>query len=110
MTVADQDGGQGSATAAVGVQTPADAVQDVMGQVRGLAAAGHLPSQSVTPFLATLSAAVRQMQRDNNTAAVEQLNAFLNQVTAAVQSGRLAANEGQLLRAAVERIEAVLRP
>ena len=34
------------------------------------AAAGHLPSQSVTPFLATLGAALRQMQRDNNTTAI----------------------------------------
>jgi len=108
VRVTDQDGGRGSATAAVGVRAPVDAVQDVMSQVRGLAAAGHLPSQSATPFLATLGAALRQMQRDNNTTAIEQLKAFLNQVDAAVQSERLAANEGQLLRAAVERIEAVL--
>ena len=108
VRVTDQDGGRGSATAAVGVRAPVDAVQDVMSQVRGLAAAGHLPSQSATPFLATLGAALRQMQRDNNTTAIEQLNAFLSQVAAAVQSGRLSADDGQLLRAAVERIAAVL--
>jgi chorismate mutase len=90
------------------VQTSADAVQDVIAQVRGLAGAGKLPSQSVTPFLAALNAAIRQIQRDNNTAAIEQLNEFLNQVDAAVLSGRLAASDGQLLRAAVERIEGVL--
>src|SRR5204863_6954640 len=108
VRVTDQDGGQGSATAAVGVQAPVDAVQDVMGQVRGLPAAGHLSSQAITPFLATLGAAVRQIQRDNNTTAIEQLNAFLSQVAAAVQSGRLSTDDGRLLRAAVERIEAVL--
>ena len=108
VTVADQDGGQGTATATVAVQTPVDAVQDVMGQVRGLAGAGQLPSQSVTPFLATLSAALRSIQRDNHTAAIGQLNAFLNQVDAAVRSGKLASTEGQHLHAAVERIDAVL--
>jgi len=80
----------------------------VMGQVRGLAAAGELPSQLVTPLLATLTAGVRQIQRGNNTTAIEQLDAFRNQVDAAVRSGRLAAGAASSLRAAVERIETVL--
>ena len=108
VTVTDEDGGQGFTTATVNVATPTAAAQGVMGQVRGLAAAGELPSQLVTPLLATLTAGVRQIQRGNNTTAIEQLDAFLNQVDAAVRSGRLAASAASSLRAAVERIEAVL--
>jgi len=108
VTVTDNDGGQGSRAATVNVATPTAAAQAVMGQVRGLAAAGELPPQLVTPLLAILTAAVRQIERGNSTAAIEQLDAFLNQVDAAVRSAKLASGAAQLLRLSVERIEGVL--
>jgi len=108
VTVTDEDGGQGFATTTVNVVSPTTAAQAVLGQVRGLAAAGALPSQLVTPLLATLTAAVRQIEHNNSTAAIEQLDAFLNQVDAAVRSGRVTATAASSLGAAVERIEGVL--
>src|SRR5205809_113097 len=108
VTVTDEDGGQGFATTTVNVVSPTTAAQAVLGQVRGLAAAGALPSQLVTPLLATLTASVRQIEPNNSTAAIEQLDAFVNQVHAAVRSGTVTATAASSLGAAVERIEGVL--
>ena len=108
VTVADDAGGQGSRAATVSVVTPAAATQSLIDRVTQLGAAGDFPRQLVTPLVAKLAAAMKQMERGNNTAALGPLGAFVNQVDAAVRSGRLATDVGVSLRGAAERIQAVL--
>lgn len=49
-----------------------------------------------------LTAAIASLNRDNTTAGVNQLNAFIKQTNALVRSGRLGRNEAKILISAVE--------
>lgn len=95
VTVSDNDGGAGSSSATVQVLTPQQGIDALTGMVG--------PVQSL---LAKLGAARASLDRGNATAAANQLQAFLNEVSAMVQSGRLTAAQGAAYTAMENRIVA----
>lgn len=104
VTVSDDAGGSGSATATVNVESTAAAVQALDRAISDLLARGDIAHGEANALGATLDAAARQIARGNPNAASGELGAFINQVNAAVQSGRLSAGAGQALIALAQRI------
>jgi DNA/RNA endonuclease G (NUC1) len=99
VRVTDDDGAEGVRTATVTVQSPSQAAGDLVRVVDGMLDGGNANALN-----ATLRAATAAMVRGQDGAAVNQLGAFMNQVQALVQSGRLSAADGSVLRAAAQRI------
>ncbi|HEX6911291.1 MAG TPA: DNA/RNA non-specific endonuclease, partial [Longimicrobium sp.] len=106
VTVTDDDGGASNATAVVTVATPSQGTGTLAGAVDALAGAGALSRGNANALNAKLRAAQQSLGNGQNGAAVNQLNAFVNQVQALVQSGHLPAADGASLVAAAERIQA----
>ena len=108
----DRDAGTGSGSAyvytvygyTVAAPTPAEATQAMIDEVRDLVSRGLLSRGQGNSFIAKLKAALKQLNRDNVKAAVNQLQAFINHVNAYVRSGRLTDDEGQSLIDAVQAI------
>jgi DNA/RNA endonuclease G (NUC1) len=69
-----------------------------------LASAGKLRNGVATSLRAKLDAAESQFERGNNATAVNQLAAFVNELDALIQSGRLSAADAAQLRTLVTRI------
>jgi hypothetical protein len=93
VTVSDDDGGAGSASATVQVLTPQEGI-DVLAGMEGV----------IHPLQVKLDAAKASLDRGNETAALNQLGAFLNQVDAMVRSGQMTAAQGADLAAMANRI------
>ncbi len=72
--------------------------------VDALVAEHYLNQGEGSALIAKLEAAVNQLDRDNVTAALNQLQAFINQVNALVQSGRLTAEQGAALIGAAQAV------
>ncbi|HET7464135.1 MAG TPA: PKD domain-containing protein [Longimicrobium sp.] len=99
VTVTDDGGLSGSRTATVTVLTAQQALGNLQAQVNGAVSGGTAQSMN-----AKLRAAGASLDRGNTGAAVNQLNAFINEVQATVQSGRLSQAQGDALVAAARRI------
>ena len=97
VTVSDNDGGAGSSAATVHVLTGQQAI-DVLGGMDGMS---H-------PLQVKLDAAKASLDRGNETPALNQLGAFLNQVGALVRSGQMTAAQGLALTAYCNRIIAAI--
>jgi hypothetical protein len=104
VTVSDDDGGVGDGEATVIVQTPQEATEALANAVDALVQAGVLSAGNGTALGAKLKGATAQLARGNTTAAVNQLEAFIRQVTDLVNSGELTAARGQSLIDAANRI------
>ena len=103
VTVHDgDDAGTGSAT--VTVLTPAQAAGVLGGMVRALGAGGALHAGLVNSLGVKLEAAAKQLERGGMTAAEGQIGAFINEVEALVNSGRLPASDGAALMAYAQRV------
>ena len=85
-------------------QTPAEAIQDLIDQVGNLVAADLLPDGPSTALIKILEAAMRQLDRGNNTAAAQQLHAFNLLVMALIDTGALSLAEGQSLIDAANKV------
>ncbi len=81
----DPSGNTASCAFLVTVETPQGAARDLISDVTS---AFGTPADA-QPLLAKIEAAIQQLDRGNGGAARNQLQAFINQVTALVQSGRL---------------------
>lgn len=92
VTVSDDDGGVGAATAQVTVLSAQQAVRALAGRVSGVA------------LTAPLAAAADALDRGQNTAAVQQVEAFVNQVAAMVRAGRMPSAEATALVSEARRI------
>ena len=108
VRVSDDAGGTGTTTTIVRVESPAAALQTLGGNIDALLAHGDISRGEANAFHATLDAGARQLARGDLTAARGALGAFVNQVNAAMQSGRLSAEAGQALILLAERILATL--
>jgi len=97
VTVSDDDGGAGSASATVHVLTPQQGI-DALAGMPGI----------IQPLQAKLDAAKASLDRGNETPALNQLGAFLNQVNALVQSGQMSAAQGAALTAYCNRVIAAI--
>ncbi len=86
------------------VQTPQEAIEEVIDQVDSLFASGTL-NQGQTNSLATkLDRVIQKLDRDNVNAAINQLQAFINHVESFIAAGVLLPEEGLPLIDAVNNI------
>jgi hypothetical protein len=109
VTVTVSDGLEsGMSRALIRVVTPLTAVQGFGQQLQLFAESGALVPQEVNPLLASVDAASRQIQRGNNTPAINELGAFANKLNAAAMTGRMSPGAAQQLTAMVTRIQRVL--
>jgi PKD repeat protein len=99
VTVTDDGGLSGTRTATVKVLSPAQGLGALQQQVSAALAGGQANSMN-----SKLSAAAAAINRGSPAAAEGQIGAFINEVQAAVQSGRLTQAQGDALTAYARRI------
>jgi PKD repeat protein len=99
VTVTDDGGLAGTRTATVVVLTAQQALGNLQAQVNGVVGGGQANSLS-----AKLRNAAQSLNHDDAAAANGQIGAFINEVQAVVQSGRLTQAQGDALIAAAQRI------
>jgi hypothetical protein len=99
VTVTDDGGLVGTRTATVTVLTAQQGIAGLVAQVNGVVSGGTASSLN-----AKLASASASLDRGNTASATGQLSAFINEVRALVQSGRLAQAQGDALVAAAQRI------
>lgn len=104
VTVADDDGGIGVGQATVVVQSPTEATETLANAVDELVQHRGVSHGNGTALRAKLEAAIDQLGRGNITAAVNQLEAFIQQVMALINSGHVSATDGHGLIDAASRI------
>jgi hypothetical protein len=81
----------------IALSNPQAQILQLIQDVDSLVAQGILNRGEANSLTAKLRSALQQMERANATAASNQLRAFINQVRALVQSGRLSSTQGQQL-------------
>lgn len=77
--------------------TPSEQVEELIAQVRALAAGGALSPGNANSLESKLRAALASLDRGRTNAAVQQLRAFMREVEALVRSGRLEPEVGEEL-------------
>jgi PKD domain-containing protein/Big-like domain-containing protein/FIMAH domain-containing protein len=105
LTVTDDDGGVGQATTQVVIQTPEQALSAI---ARYVATIKSLNAGQQNSLISKLNAAADSAERGDTTAAHNQINAFLNEVTAYANTGLLSASDAATLRAAAHAVQAAL--
>jgi hypothetical protein len=105
LIVTDDDGGVGSATVSVTVQTPQQAMAAISGYVGKLTG---LTAGQKNSLIAKLNAASAAADRGAFRACVNQLYAFLNELQAYVNTGRISAADATVLREATNTVEEAL--
>ncbi len=105
LTVRDDDGGLGQASAKVVVQTPQAALGSIAGYVQGLST---LNAGQKNSLIAKLNAATAAVGRGDITAANNQLGAFLNELQADVNTGKVSPAAASVLRSAIHAVQAAL--
>jgi len=76
------------------ILTPQRAVQNIINSINNM----HLSKGTTTSLEAPLSAAISQLNRNNDAAACNTLDAFLNHVNADDANGRLTSQQAEDLR------------
>jgi PKD repeat protein len=104
VTVTDEDGGTGSHTAQVVVQSAQQGTPALVALVNTLN--GTLGAGEVNSLQAKLSALGASLRRENDTPARNQIDAFVNEVNALVTSGRLTAAQAAPLLDYAARLRA----
>ncbi len=105
LKVTDDDGGIGQATANVTIQTTQVALSKMAGYVQNI---GTLNAGQRNSLIAKLNAASASATRGDTTAMNNQLNAFLNELQADVNAGRISGPDSTTLRNAVHAVQAAL--
>jgi hypothetical protein len=90
------------------VRTPHQATEDLIDQVGELVGEGALNQGQGNALIAKLHAAIQQLDRGNEHVAINQIQAFIQQVQAMIRSGVLLPEEGQPLIEAANGIIAAL--
>jgi len=90
------------------IQTPQEATQDLIAEVEELVAFGILNQGQGNSLIVKLQHAINKMDQGNYKAAINMLNAFINEVTAFNNAGILSDEQANTLIAAAERIITVL--
>ena len=104
LTVVDDDGGVGTASTKLTVQTPQQALNTIAAYVQGIKT---LNGGQKNSLIAKLNAAGDSIAR-TNTAANNQLNAFLNELQADLSTGKISTADASTLRAEVHAVQAAL--
>jgi DNA/RNA endonuclease G (NUC1) len=104
VRVTDDDGAEGVRTAQVTVQSPAQAMSGLTGAVDALVADGTLNRGNGNSLNVKVRGAGASLARGQAQTAVNQLNAFINEIEAMAASGRLSATDAATLTASARRI------
>lgn len=83
---------------------PQDEIQNLQGQVNLLVDSGELNEGVANSLLVKLDAAIRSLDKDHPNAAIGQLEAFINEVEAAMLSDDLNTQEGEYLIAVAQTL------
>lgn len=105
LTVDDFDGGVGQASTKVSVQTTQQALSSVSATVQKIASLNDGQKNSLT---AKLNAASASLARGDTKPANSQLNAFLNEIQALVNSGRISSGDAAALRNSIHAVQAAI--
>ena len=109
VTVTINDGTTTStSTSTVVVKTPAQGVQDAIAIVNQFVASGKLSNGNGNSLIAKLNAATTQIGNGNTNAALNQLQAVLNEINSMVVTGKLSAADANTLRTEVNRVIAAI--
>jgi hypothetical protein len=104
VTVMDNGGATASAATTVTMETPIQAINDLITSVQGL----PLNAGQKTSLIRKLDAASNAIDQGNLTIACNQLQAFINQVNDFVQSQRLETDTGNMLIDATQAIKTAI--
>lgn len=106
VTVRDTDGGVGTRTVAVVVETPLQGVTNLVETIDALGprGAGPLDQGEATSLRTKLSVASAALRRGDTRPAVEMLEAFVHEIDALERSGRLASGTAEPLRVHTRRV------
>jgi PKD repeat protein len=110
VSITDDDGGSGSASAAilvnapVSVSSPQEKTRMVIDKIKTLISTGAISSGNGNALTSKLDSAIQAFDKGNANAAANTLNSFINQVNALVKSGKLSPSEGQALISAAQAI------
>jgi PKD domain len=105
LSVTDEDGVAGTAATTVQVQSQQQALTSIKSYVQGIST---LNKGQMNSLMAKLDAAIDSAARGNNTASHNQLSAFLNEVRADVNSGKISPDQAAALTGAVHAVEAAV--
>jgi chitodextrinase len=105
LTVADDDGGVGTASTKVTVESLQLALSTISGQVQGIKT---LNAGQKNSLIVKLNAAGDSAARGNTTASNNQLNAFLNELQADLSTGKVLSGDATTLRSEVHAVQAAL--
>jgi hypothetical protein len=87
------------------ILTPKEQIENIIADVKNLVDAEVLRQEQAKPLIVKLDGALQKLEKDNEQAACNQLQAFINQINAYVNSGKLTPDEGQkLIEIAVKAI------
>jgi hypothetical protein len=103
LTVTDSRGLMTTTTTTVTVSTPVQAIQDAIGLVADLVAAGRLDRGEGKWLDNKLDLALKQLDKGNDIPAINQLEHVLNRLDALVRSGTLRAADAEHLQTLVRR-------
>lgn len=103
--VSDGEGGVGQASTSVTVQTAQQALSSIESYVQGLSGLNQGQKNSL---IAKLQNAAAAAQRGDNNAASNELDAFLNELQADVNTGKVSAAAAATLRGAVNAVRGSL--
>jgi len=106
--IQDKDGGFTDYTVQITVLTPREGTEGLIVQVHSLIARGALSQGRGNALIAKLDGAIKQLEKGKTKTAVNELQAFINQVNAMINSGVLSPAEGQPLIDAANAIIAAL--
>ncbi len=106
--IRDKDGGFTDYPVAVTVQTPQGATEILGDEVEDLISRGELNQGQGNALTAKLSSIIAKLDQGNTNAAINQLQAFINQVNDLIATGVLSPEEGQPLIDVASRIIAAL--
>ena len=105
LTVTDDDNVSGQTTATVVVLTPQQVLTTMIGYVQGISS---LNGGQKNSLIAKLNAASDAMARGDNKTAHNQLNAFLNELEADNNTGKISAGQYGSLRADAHAVQGAL--
>ena len=105
LSVMDDEGVTGTATATVKVLSTQDVLAAMVGYVQGITT---LNAGQQNSLIAKLNAASDAVARGNNQAAHNQLNAFLNELQADLQTGKISKGAYNALRADAHAVMAAM--
>jgi PKD repeat protein len=105
LTVTDDDGGTAMSTTTVVVLSPEQALTTIRSYVQGIST---LNSGQKNSLIAKLNAASAAASRGDATASHNLMSAFLNEVRADVQTGKISSSQETTLTGAIHAVEAAL--